>query len=254
MLSDKIIVVTGGAGLVGQAFCRAISQAHGVAVVADINYEKAKNVAEEIRQLGGKATAYLLDINSKDSILAMICSIEKCHGRIDAVVNNAYPRNSMFGTKVEEVNYEDFCMNVNLHLGGYFLVSQQFAIYFSKASGGNIVNMSSIYGYIAPKFEVYSGSEMTMPVEYAATKAAVRHLTRYFAQYYKKDRVRVNTISPGGISDKQPKEFLKRYNEKCGSKGMLSVDDITGTLLYLLSDASKYVTGQEVVIDDGYSL
>jgi len=91
-------------------------------------------------------------------------------------------------------------------------------------------------------------------VEYAAIKSSVIHLTRYFAQYFKRDGIRCNSLSPGGILDKQPESFLESYKSFCGTKGMLDSQDVIGTLLFLLSDASKYITGQNLVIDDGFSL
>jgi NAD(P)-dependent dehydrogenase (short-subunit alcohol dehydrogenase family) len=254
MLSEKIIVVTGGAGLLGSSFCAAIAEQGGRAIIADINLENAERVAEEIKSTGGMAEIASIDITNVVTVKALINSLHDSYGRIDAVVNNAYPRNANYGRKIEEVTYPDFCANTGSHLGGYFLVAQQFAIYFRTIGSGNIINMGSIYGSIAPRFDVYEDTDMTTPVEYAAIKAAIAQLTRYLAQYYKKSAVRVNTLSPGGIFDHQPETFLHRYNAYCGSKGMLDVEDIIGSLIYLLSDASKYVTGQEIVVDDGYSL
>jgi NAD(P)-dependent dehydrogenase (short-subunit alcohol dehydrogenase family) len=254
MLKEKVVVVTGGGGLLGRQFCESIASHGGIAIVADINEKQADLVAETIRQAGGDAATHLVDITSLTSVQTLIESLVGRYGRIDAVVNNAYPRNANYGRKLEEVTYADFCANLNLHLGGYFLVAQQFAINFSQNGGGVIINMGSIYGVIAPRFNVYEGTTMTMPVEYAAIKAAISHLTRYFAQYYKKAGVRVNTLSPGGILDHQLDTFLDNYNSLAGNKGMLEGMDMVGSLLYLLSDASKYVTGQEIVIDDGFSL
>jgi NAD(P)-dependent dehydrogenase (short-subunit alcohol dehydrogenase family) len=173
---------------------------------------------------------------------------------MDAVVNSAYPRNRNYGRKLEDVTYEDFCENVGLHLGGYFLVMQQFGLFFKKQGDGNIVNIASIYGTMAPRFDMYKGTSMTMPVEYAAIKAAVVHLTRYFAQYFKVDGIRVNCISPGGIIDNQDEKFLREYNSRCGDKGMLDPQDISGSVLFLLSDASQYITGQNLIVDDGFSI
>lgn len=254
ILKEKVIVVTGGGGLLGSEFCESIAKHGGIVIVADLNEEKASLVAKTIRKCGGSASEYVIDITSLSSVQKLIQSLMACYGRIDAVVNNAYPRNANYGRKLEEVNYTDFCENLNLHLGGYFLVAQQFAINFSRNGGGVIINMGSIYGSIAPRFDVYQGTTMTMPVEYAAIKAAISHLTRYFAQYYKKAGVRVNTLSPGGIFDHQPDTFLVNYNSYAGTRGMLAKGDMVGTLLYLLSDASKYVNGQEIVVDDGFSL
>jgi NAD(P)-dependent dehydrogenase (short-subunit alcohol dehydrogenase family) len=254
MVSKKIVVVTGGAGLLGRHFCGAVAEQGGLAIVADLDTATAEQVAAEINAAGRRAEAAKLDITSADSVDGLIASLHARHGRIDAVVNNAYPRNKNWGRKLEEVNYADFCENVSMHLGGYFLVAQRFALYFRAHGGGNIVNMASIYGTLAPRFEIYADTAMTMPVEYAAIKSAVIQLTRYFAQYFKADGIRCNAISPGGILDQQPEAFLKRYHSHCGAKGMLDAQDIAGTLVFLLSDASRYMTGQNLVVDDGFCL
>jgi NAD(P)-dependent dehydrogenase (short-subunit alcohol dehydrogenase family) len=255
MLQGKNIVITGGAGLLGRQFCMAVAENGGVAIVADRDIESAKRVTDGIVFTHpGRAVAEVLDITDKASVLQLIDRLSQRYGRIDALVNNAYPRNSNYGRKLEEVTYEDFCENVGLHLGGYFLVAQQFGLLFREQGGGNIVNMASIYGAMAPRFEIYEGTPMTMPVEYAAIKAGVIQLTLYFAKYFMASGVRVNTLSPGGILDNQPESFLKAYNKHCGTKGMLNCRDVIKPLMFLLSDASKHITGQNLIIDDGFSL
>jgi NAD(P)-dependent dehydrogenase (short-subunit alcohol dehydrogenase family) len=255
LLNDQVVVITGGAGLIGRQFSLAVAEHGGIAVVADRDAGTATLVAAEIAaKHSGRAEAAILDITDKVSVSRLIETLHERHERIDAVVNNAYPRNRNYGRKFEDVTYEDFCENVSLHLGGYFLVAQQFSTYFRKQGGGNIINMSSIYGIMAPRFGVYAGTTMTTPVEYAAIKSAVVHLTKYIAQYFKGNNIRVNCISPGGILDGQPAEFLSRYNSFAASKGMLETNDLQGTLLFLLSDMSKFVNGQNIVVDDGWSL
>ncbi|HEY6926267.1 MAG TPA: oxidoreductase [Steroidobacteraceae bacterium] len=255
MIDNKVVVVTGGAGAFGRAFVRAIAANGGIAVVADIDQHAAEQVAQQANgAFPGQAEALALDITSKDSINALITTVQQRRGRLDAVVNNAYPRNAHYGRIVEEVEYRDFCENTSLHLGGYFLVMQQFALHFRAQGAGSIVNMSSIYGVMAPRFEIYAGTAMTMPVEYAAIKSGIVHLTRYFAQYFKHDGVRVNCISPGGVRGDQPQAFLQKYDAHCGGKGMLDAQDVSGTLLFLLSDASRHINGQNLIVDDGFSL
>jgi NAD(P)-dependent dehydrogenase (short-subunit alcohol dehydrogenase family) len=255
MLSSRVIVVTGGGGLMGRCFARHIADNGGIVVAADIDLDAAERVAGERSNVNsGRIEAARLDITSKESICTLISDLRQRYGRIDAVVNNAYPRNQAYGRKLEDVAYRDFCENLDQHLGGYFLVAQQFCLAFKELGGGNVINMSSIYGLMAPRFEVYSGTTMTMPVEYAAIKAGVIQLTRYFAQYYKAANIRVNCISPGGILDGQPSGFLEKYNAHCASKGMLDADDVAASLLFLLSDGSRHITGQNLVVDDGYSL
>lgn len=254
MLKNKVIVIVGGAGLLGRRFSQAVAEAGAKLVIADLNLHNASEFSKELSVQGLQSEPGTIDITSSESISALISAVHNKHGKIDAVVNNAYPRNSNYGRKLEEVTYSDFCENLSLHAGGYFQVMQQFALYFKEFGGGNIVNLSSIYGCIAPRFEVYKDTAMTMPVEYAAIKSSVLHLTRYFAQYYKKSGIRVNALSPGGILDHQPQSFIDRYNEHCGVKGMLDAGDISGSLLFLLSDASRHITGQNLVVDDGFTL
>ena len=150
--------------------------------------------------------------------------------------------------------YDDFVENIGLNLGGYFTTSQKFARYFQKQGYGNIINISSIYGVVAPKFEVYDGTTMTTPVEYAAIKSGLIHLTKYMAKYFKGMNIKVNTLSPGGIFDNQPETFLENYKDQCLDKGMLDKSDLKGTLVFLLSDMSKYINGQNIIVDDGFSL
>jgi len=255
LLTNQVVVITGGAGLIGRQFSSVVAEQGGIAVVADCDAAAATKVAEEIAARHvGRAEAEVLDITDKTSVAKLIETLHRRHGRIDAVVNNAYPRNRNYGRKFEDVTYEDFCENLGLHLGGYFLIAQQFSAYFRKQGRGNIINMASIYGAMAPRFEVYAGTPMTMPVEYAAIKSSIINLTKYMAKYLKGTGIRVNAISPGGILDAQPDAFLERYKVNCLSKGMLEVKDLNGTLLYLLSDMAAYVNGQNIIVDDGFSL
>ncbi len=251
MFANKVIVVTGGAGTIGQCFVRGIAKRGGIAIIADIDVDAANLLAKDCT---GRTEAIKLDITSKDSIASLISDLIKRHGRIDGLVNNAYPRNRNYGRKLEDVAYIDFCENVDMHLAGYFLVTQQFCAAFKVQGYGNVVNMSSIYGSMAPRFEVYDGTQMTMPIEYAVIKAGVEHMTRYFAQYFKGTGIRVNSLSPGGILAGQPAEFLGAYNKYCASKGMLDAKDLLGALIFLLSDEARFLTGHNLIIDDGFSL
>ena len=256
LLKEKIIVVTGGAGKLGTEFCRAVLSEKGIAIIADSDESRGESIKQVLQSEFSRKRVelYETDINSADSLGKLIASLEHRYGRIDALVNNAYPRNKQYGRHFFDVKYEDFCENMNIHLGGYFLTSQQFAKYFKKQGWGNIINISSIYGMVAPKFEVYEGTPMTVPVEYAAVKSSVIHLTKYMAAYFKGMNIRVNSLSPGGILEGQPDSFLEKYRDNTLNKGMLDPADIQGALLYLLSDMSQYVNGQNLVVDDGFSL
>ena len=238
ILKNKIIIVIGANGLLGKEFVKSIKKQKGNVISADITNNNE----------------YYVDITSKKSINKLISKVENKYGKIDAVVNTSYPRNKNYGKEFFDVKYKDFCENTNLHLGGYFLVAQSFASFFKKQGYGNIVNIASIYGVIAPKFNIYDGTNMTMPVEYAAIKSAIIHLTQYMTNYLKDLNIRVNCISPGGIFDNQDKKFVKEYAKLCTNKGILDKEDINGTLIFLLSDLSKSINGQNIIVDEGFTV
>jgi NAD(P)-dependent dehydrogenase (short-subunit alcohol dehydrogenase family) len=255
ILNKKVIVVTGGAGLLGKAFIKEILAHGGIAILTDINTSLAQEFIDEIKvEYPDHFYVANMDITNKSSINSLINDISKRYGGIDCLVNNAYPKNKNYGKQIEDVSYEDFSENISTHVGGYFLTSQQFGIFFKNHKGGNIINISSIYGTLAPRFELYKNTEMTVPVEYAAIKSSIIQLTKYFAQYFKKDNIRVNCLSPGGVLDNQPESFVRSYNSFCSKKGMLEPLDVANTLIFLLSDSSKFITGQNLIVDDGFSL
>jgi len=256
MLSKKIVVITGGAGLIGQVFVKAVVEQKGIAIIADINEEIGRQVQKKLSQeLDTNSIDFVkLDITSIESLEECIGYLDTNYMKIDALVNNAYPRNKNYARHFFDVEHKDFVENLGLNLGGYFTTSQQFAKYFKQQGHGNIINISSIYGVIAPKFEIYDSTSMTTPVEYAAIKSGLIHLTKYMAKYFQGMNIRVNTLSPGGILDTQPNSFVNSYKKHCSNKGMLDKNDLTGTLIYLLSDMSQYVNGQNIVVDDGFTL
>jgi NAD(P)-dependent dehydrogenase (short-subunit alcohol dehydrogenase family) len=256
-LDGKVVVVTGGAGLIGKGFVKAVVENGGTAIIADIDEMSGNEAKDEISTaLGTDKIEFLaVDITSRESVRGMIDSIISRHQVIDALVNNAYPRNANYGRKFEDVTYEDFCENVNLHLGGYFLMSQEVSRVMVTQNKGTIVNIASIYGFMAPRFELYENAGFTSPVEYSAIKGALLSLTKYLASYLGNHDIRVNAISPGGVHNGQPEPFVAQYARKTiiGNR-MAETDDLTGALVFLLSDASMYITGQNIVVDGGWSI
>ena len=256
-LTNKVVVITGGAGLIGKGFVKAVAESGGTAIIADLDEISGNKVKDELStELGTDKIEFLkVDITSRESVLGMIDTIINKHQVIDALVNNAYPRNKNYGRKFEDVTYEDFCENVNLHLGGYFLMSQEISRVMVKQKRGAIVNIASIYGFMAPRFELYENANFTSPVEYSAIKGALLSLTKYLASYLGEHDIRVNAISPGGVHANQPESFVTQYaNRTIIGNRMAETDDLTGALIFLLSDASKYVTGQNIVVDGGWSI
>jgi NAD(P)-dependent dehydrogenase (short-subunit alcohol dehydrogenase family) len=255
LLNDKTVLLVGGAGLLGKAFGEALLRHGAQLVVADLDQARCAAACDELaaRVAGARVVAETVDITSRESLDALIARVQGRCGKIDAAVNNAYPRNKQYGRKLEHVEYADFCENVSLHLGGYFLSTQRFAEFFKAQGFGQVVNISSIYGSVPPRFEIYDGTPMTMPVEYAAIKAAIQHLSLYFMRYYKGTPLRFNVLSPGGIFDHQPEAFLEGYKRYAQHKGMLAPNDVAGTLVFLVSDLSSFVNGQNIIVDDGWA-
>lgn len=253
-LNNKTFIVVGAAGRLGKAMVDAALDC-GANIVAVDQSEKALQEIK-IKQSDNKNFfAVEGDITKACSVQRVIEIAVEQFGSLDGAVNTAYPRNANYGRSLFDVTYEDFCENLSLHLGGYFLFMQQCAKYaLENHVKFSLVNMSSIYGVMAPRFEIYAGTPMTMPVEYAAIKSALQHIGSYVSAYTKGSKFRVNCISPGGILAGQGQAFLDRYNSYCRDKGMLEPNDILGTVLFLLSDSSQYVCNQNIVIDDCFSI
>lgn len=196
------------------------------------------------------------DITSTSALSLTIEELRRKNIKLDAIVNCSYPRTISYGKKLEEVTAESFNENVSIHLGGYFNVMKQFGAYFKEIGGGSVVSFSSVYGVIAPRFDIYEAEKFTMPVEYAAIKSAVIHLTKYMASYFKGSDVRFNVLSPGGVFSGHEESFVNAYGKYALSSrgGMLDPKDLTGAVKFLVSNESKYVNGQNLIVDDGWTL
>ena len=251
VLSDQVIFINGACGLIGERFVDVCLNAGASVVAADIDATQLSDLSARIES--SKLFTQAVDLTSALDVQKALDKSVQHFGLVTAVVNGAYPRNKRYGRRFFDVEYADFCENLSLNVGTTFSVCQIFARYFKEQHRGNIINLGSIYGVMAPDFDIYP-DPMTMPVEYAAIKSAVIHLTKYMAQMLRKEGVQVNCISPGGVLDSQPEVFLERYSAKCGQQGMLLPENLDSTLLYLLSPHSKAVTGQNIIVDDGFSL
>jgi NAD(P)-dependent dehydrogenase (short-subunit alcohol dehydrogenase family) len=248
-MTKKNIVLVGAAGLIGKAIYKELVSDNINLVAVDINEEALRELVSPFR---GK---YLVaNITSEESMLELTTKLKNEYKIIDAVVNTSYPRNINLGKDLFDVKLEDFNENHSLHLGGYFNLSQKFAALFMEQGLGSIVNFSSIYGVCAPKFDIYEGTKMTNGPEYASIKSSLLFLTKFFSQRIKGSGVRINAVSPGGVLDGQPESFVKNYKEYCNTKGMLDPKDLVGAVRFLISDESKYVTGQNIIVDDGFSI
>jgi len=241
-LKDKIVVVTGGSGLIGRAILENIQNKGGFYVNVDLN-------AETDLERG----SFKADITDDKSINNAIESIISKYGRIDGLVNCAYPRTPDWGTKFESINPASWRLNVDMQMNSCFIVCQKALRYMHKQKKGSIVNIASIYGVVGNDFTLYEDYGGTSPAAYAAIKGGIINFTRYLASYYGKDNIRINCVSPGGIFDNQPLSFVKKYEEKVPMKRMGNPEDIAPAVSFLLSDEAKYITGQNLIIDGGWT-
>jgi NAD(P)-dependent dehydrogenase (short-subunit alcohol dehydrogenase family) len=255
LLQGKTVLVVGAAGRIGRVIVDAVLAAGGRAVALDTDAVGLKALTDA--HSPDTLSCATLDMADRASIDRALADTHDRFGSVDGAVNTAYPRNTRYGRHFFDVEYADFCENTSLHMGGYFLFMQACSRYALESQQPfSLVNLSSIYGSVAPRFDVYAGTEMTMPVEYAAIKAGLEHMTRYVNAYMKGRGAafRANCVSPGGILAGQDEQFLARYGEQCLSKGMLDAQDVTGAIVFLLSDAARHVVGQNIIVDDGFSI
>ena len=253
MLVEECVLVIGAGGLLGaQVTKNALEQgAKVIAVDLSLGNLQDKLSKEGIDITNSNISCSSLDITVEDDVIKFFESGIKITG----AVNCTYPRNKAYGAHFFDVKISDFNENLSLHLGSAFLFTQQCAKYFKlNKKPFSLVNISSVYGVITPKFEIYDNTSMSMPVEYAAIKSAILHLSKYAIKYVNNSLFRINSVSPGGIFDHQPEPFLNAYKALTNGEGMLDVNDIISSVIFLLSPMSKFVTGQNIIVDDGFSL
>ena len=249
-LKNKTAIVTGGCGLIGREIVQGLSQFGADVFIADQNEPEDKILTEQ-RQNVKYVNLDITSVASVQDVLKRI-AIEK-GGKIDILVNCAYPRTKDWGAKFENINFESWKLNVDNHLGGYFLMCKETAMLMKEQGGGSIINVASIYGVVAPDFSIYDDTEMTMPAAYAPIKAGIIAMTKYIATYYGSYNIRSNAISPGGIYDNQETSFVEKYSRKTPLGRMGKPDEIVGGVIYLASDASSFVTGQNILVDGGWT-
>ena len=251
-LKEKVVLITGATGRLGFAFSHRIVEAGGRVFLVDLNQSKG----EELSQMLGKENAPFLaeDITTLNGIQEVVAACVSIFGKVDAVIHGAYPRSEGWGATLENLKPEHLFEDLNKQLGGAILLSQQVIKQFKQQGFGQLIHISSIQGIAAPKFEHYEGTSMHSPIEYSAIKSGIIAISRWLAKRYRQQNIRINCVSLGGILDQQPESFLERYQASCNSKGMLDAQDIVGAILFLLSEQSSFITGQNIVVDDGWSL
>jgi NAD(P)-dependent dehydrogenase (short-subunit alcohol dehydrogenase family) len=250
-LEGKIALVTGGAGIYGTHIVRALGQAGAHVVVASRDARKCDAFAQRLRNEGLRAEAAGLDLTSEASIRALRDKLISDHGHLDVLVNNAVAR---AGGDLHDVSARDWEDAMKVNSTGLFLACQIFSEPMQQARSGSIVNIASIYGMRGPDFSIYSGTRLHNSASYSFSKGGMINLTRYLASFLAPYHVRVNCLSPGGFcSDETPANFVQNYSQRTPLGRMADPDDIKGPVVFLASEASRYITGQNLPVDGGWT-
>ncbi len=257
-LSGRVAVVTGGTGFLGQHFCCALAKAGADVVVADRDKQAVEALANE---LPGKPMAVAIDLTSEDEIAKLKDSVVGHYGKLDVLHNNAAAKPKelqRFFDPVEEFSMDIWNEVMRVNLDAMFMVAKHLGGHMAAQGRGSIIQTASIYGVYAPDQRIYEGSHylggaINTPAVYSASKAGVVGLTKYLASYWAAKGVRVNTLTPGGVESGQNDVFVEKYSARVPMGRMAKAEEMTGTLVFLASDASSYITGQNIIIDGGLS-
>ena len=263
-LSGRVVVITGGAGLLGREHAAAVAEAGGTPVLADLDGTAAEQAAAELADtLADDASGAACDVTSAEQVEALLERVLERHGRVDALVNNA-ARDPKAGThgdpgfaRVEAFPEELWSGDIAVGLTGAFLCSRTFGAHMARHGGGSIVNVASDLAVVSPDQRLYRLEDVpeehqpVKPVSYSVVKTGLLGLTRYLATYWAEASVRVNAISPGGVFADQPDEFVQRLTRLIPMGRMAARDEYRGAIVFLCADASSYMTGQNLVVDGG---
>ncbi len=249
--TGKNVVITGGLGRIGYHIARAFLEYNANVVIADVIRDNFETLTEQFKE--NQCTLINFDITKTERISEMINNIVTAHKSIDVWINTAYPRTSDWSDSIENITIESWNKNISMHLGGYFWTSKYILEHMKKQGTGSLINFGSTYGVVGPNFDLYDGTSMTMPAAYSAIKGAILNFTRYFATYYGKYNVRVNSICPGGVYANQDSQFVEKYNKLTPLGRMAQAEELALPTLFLASDAASYITGHTLMVDGGWT-
>ncbi len=263
-LKGQAAVVTGGAGLLGNEFCRTLAQAGAGVIVADLNAAVAGTVAEEICHEGGQAIGVEVDVTNPESTRAMVAACLQAYGRLDVLVCSAAldPKVDSGTTVRGGGTFEDYPLDqwkqaLDVNLTGLFLSAQAASRPMLAQDRGSMIFICSTYGLAGPDQRIYrkpgQASQSYKPVYYSVTKAGVLGLVRYLATYYAGKNIRANALTPGGVFHNHDDNFVQNYSYRTVMGRMANKDEMNGALLYLASEASSYMTGSNLVVDGGWT-
>jgi len=250
-LANQVVLLTGACGRIGTAVARVLANSGCSLVLLDRSEDALSKLDQE---LATNSITIECDICSENSLVQSIHKSVQAFGRIDALVHCAYPFTDKWGAKISDLEANHLFKNLEMQLGGTIILSKNIMEFFKAQGYGTMILLSSILGLAAPKFSHYADTTMHPPIEYSAIKAAMIAMTKWLSAYYANNQIRVNCISPGGILDSQPESFLHRYRDSCTNIGMLSSNDVAFAVKFLLSPESRAINGQNLIVDDGWSL
>lgn len=258
-LDGRVIAVTGAAGILGTRFCRELLGSGARVVAIDHDEAALAKLDSESGEAAGRLMVCRADIRQRAEIAAVRERAEAGFGAVDGLLNNAATKSPNFFEPFESFPLEDWNHVMSVNLTGAMVCAQEFGGAMARRGRGSVVNVLSIYGVVAPDQRIYEGSEylgraINTPAVYSASKAALWGLTSYLSAYWGDRGVRVNAMTPGGIFSGQNETFVRRYSARVPMGRMGLPDELCGALTYLFSDASSYVTGQNIVVDGGLTV
>ncbi|WFU43665.1 SDR family oxidoreductase [Bradyrhizobium sp. CB82] len=261
-LTGRTAVITGGCGILGRRFADGLAEFGANVALVDLDQTATESAAAEIASRHSiRARGYACDITRPDAVRNAASAIETDLGPVSILLNNAASKTrdvDAFFAPVERFSQETWREIMSVNLDGMFNVAQVFGGLMAERGYGAIVQTASIYGLMAPDQRIYEGSEylgraINTPAVYTASKAGVIGLTKHLATYWAAKGVRVNTLTPGGVESGQNETFKQRYGARIPLGRMARADEMVGAMLFLVSDAASYVTGQNIAVDGGLS-
>jgi NAD(P)-dependent dehydrogenase (short-subunit alcohol dehydrogenase family) len=258
-LRDRVVFLTGATGRLAPAYARCLSECGANVVVVDTQLEKCKQLSEELAStFGTKPMPLQVDVAQQVEVRAGFAKVIERYGRVDIVINNAAYNQTEHIVGGKAADPEDFPLatwqkTMDVNLTGTLLCCQEGGRQMLKQGGGVILNVSSVYGVVAADQRIYGASGLNSNIAYATSKGGLLNFTRYLASYWQKKNIRVNAISPGGVYAGQDPDFVEKYTYRTMLGRMADVDDLTAGVLYLVSDASRFVTGFNLIVDGGWT-
>lgn len=255
-LTGRVAIVTGGTGILGPRHAEALAAFGAQVVIVD---REPKACEETARRLGPQVAGFAADVSREPDVRALAAFVMERFHRVDVLVNNAATKSPNMFAPFEEFPLADWNEVMAVNVTGVFLCSRVLGALMAEAGSGSIINIASIYGVVAPDQRIYEGAEyqgvvINTPAVYSVSKGAVVNMTRYLATYWPHRGVRANTITPGGVESGQNETFQRRYADRVPLGRMARQDELQGAIVFLASDASRYVTGHNLLVEGGWTV